>query len=407
MLKCPECGKEVSSAASTCPHCGYPLKQKTDDNIVKNDDDGSNNSKPEKIAKTSNNKKKLTIGIIAILIVLVLAVAGGFIVPQIVANYKEKQQEDKYNQAGELVIEGKYNDAIELYTQLGKFKDSESKATSAKYALAEKYLKSEQYVLALTLYSNLGSYKDSAVKAKIAQQCQTPKGQFLYDLSCALSARWAIKMSNEDSVFLCPEDEVYSLVDAELSILSKYDASKIRSIKDAEFEEHIQNYIKALKDSRNIISTIKTEESQDKWGDYYDDRLENIAYFYDNGLTMNSKKDQDRLNEMYYEYQDKEIYDEICSNVSLVSHRFDYESNNLILTIKNDSKYSLSYMQVNCNFYKEENGNKKLVNTNTSNMLYNVDAKSTMVFEIYAPDPNTWNAFYWSAMPYDDFEYKT
>ncbi len=27
LIQCPECGKEVSTAASSCPHCGYPLKK--------------------------------------------------------------------------------------------------------------------------------------------------------------------------------------------------------------------------------------------------------------------------------------------------------------------------------------------------------------------------------------------
>ena len=27
LIKCPECGKEVSSSAVNCPHCGYPLSQ--------------------------------------------------------------------------------------------------------------------------------------------------------------------------------------------------------------------------------------------------------------------------------------------------------------------------------------------------------------------------------------------
>lgn len=27
LMKCPECGKEVSTAATSCPHCGYPLKK--------------------------------------------------------------------------------------------------------------------------------------------------------------------------------------------------------------------------------------------------------------------------------------------------------------------------------------------------------------------------------------------
>lgn len=26
LIKCPECGKEVSTVADTCPHCGYPIK---------------------------------------------------------------------------------------------------------------------------------------------------------------------------------------------------------------------------------------------------------------------------------------------------------------------------------------------------------------------------------------------
>ena len=26
LIKCPECQKDVSTAAETCPHCGYPLK---------------------------------------------------------------------------------------------------------------------------------------------------------------------------------------------------------------------------------------------------------------------------------------------------------------------------------------------------------------------------------------------
>ena len=27
LIKCPECGKEVSDKASACIHCGYPLAE--------------------------------------------------------------------------------------------------------------------------------------------------------------------------------------------------------------------------------------------------------------------------------------------------------------------------------------------------------------------------------------------
>lgn len=33
LIKCVECGKEVSSNAEACPHCGNPLK--TEDELVK------------------------------------------------------------------------------------------------------------------------------------------------------------------------------------------------------------------------------------------------------------------------------------------------------------------------------------------------------------------------------------
>ena len=30
LIKCPECGKEISDQAEFCPHCGYPIKKKND-----------------------------------------------------------------------------------------------------------------------------------------------------------------------------------------------------------------------------------------------------------------------------------------------------------------------------------------------------------------------------------------
>jgi len=35
LIKCPECGHEVSTLADSCPNCGYPLKPKKDKNVVK------------------------------------------------------------------------------------------------------------------------------------------------------------------------------------------------------------------------------------------------------------------------------------------------------------------------------------------------------------------------------------
>ena len=31
MVKCPECGQDISNLAVTCPHCGYPVKKMNDE----------------------------------------------------------------------------------------------------------------------------------------------------------------------------------------------------------------------------------------------------------------------------------------------------------------------------------------------------------------------------------------
>ena len=32
LIKCPECGKEISDMANSCPNCGYPIKENTQHN---------------------------------------------------------------------------------------------------------------------------------------------------------------------------------------------------------------------------------------------------------------------------------------------------------------------------------------------------------------------------------------
>ena len=34
LIKCPECGHDVSDTAETCPNCGYRLKEKTTIHLI-------------------------------------------------------------------------------------------------------------------------------------------------------------------------------------------------------------------------------------------------------------------------------------------------------------------------------------------------------------------------------------
>ena len=35
LIKCPECGKEISDKAKVCIHCGYPLNEQKEDFYIK------------------------------------------------------------------------------------------------------------------------------------------------------------------------------------------------------------------------------------------------------------------------------------------------------------------------------------------------------------------------------------
>lgn len=62
LIKCPECGKEVSDKAKSCIHCGYPInvsKVKTNDEIIE------------------HAKQKKKIGLIVFIILIILGIGIG------------------------------------------------------------------------------------------------------------------------------------------------------------------------------------------------------------------------------------------------------------------------------------------------------------------------------------------
>ena len=79
LIKCSECGKEVSSKAKSCPNCGYPISNiEEKENIKKNNSDNDDVILVSKRDESLNKFKSIyTIGLgaisfIAIIVVLVM-----------------------------------------------------------------------------------------------------------------------------------------------------------------------------------------------------------------------------------------------------------------------------------------------------------------------------------------------
>ena len=69
-----------------------------------------------------------------------------------------------YKKAMALYEEGKYEEAIVLFLELGDYEDSAEKVTACNYGIAMNFYNSKDYATAMNLFTTLGDYEDSAEK---------------------------------------------------------------------------------------------------------------------------------------------------------------------------------------------------------------------------------------------------
>lgn len=160
MIKCPECGREISDKATTCPECGYALNS---EELEKNSDELKDNEESE-INKTSEineeistkkeflGRKRIKIAAIAVGVVLVL----------IVAFFLTGDFRDYYNAVG-LLEDKEYQEARNEFVKLEGYKDSDDKIMECEYQMALSFIESEEYEKAIDMLKNplVNKYKDS------------------------------------------------------------------------------------------------------------------------------------------------------------------------------------------------------------------------------------------------------
>ena len=98
LIKCPECGKEISDKSKKCPECGYPIK---------------------KLKKKSGTKRKIIIPLIIVIGIIFIISITAIIIK--LSNGKSTQQVEQQTQT-EIVTEAPLNDyeyaAINLVNKL-------------------------------------------------------------------------------------------------------------------------------------------------------------------------------------------------------------------------------------------------------------------------------------------------
>ena len=119
LIKCPECGKEISDKASSCPNCGCPIEvQKTEvaNNISEQPITGQS---PKKL-----NKKIIPIAVILVVVAIICAVI--YNVKVVKPRKLEEQNKAAYEEAIALAEKGKYEEANDLFDTIPEYEDVET-----------------------------------------------------------------------------------------------------------------------------------------------------------------------------------------------------------------------------------------------------------------------------------------
>lgn len=116
LIKCPECGKDVSDQAEKCPNCGHPINGTA---VHPDVSDRENHA-------SQGNRKKVLIGLVVAVVVVIVAAVAYFVATA---------DSRAYAQAQELYTAGDYQGALEMFTELGDYEDSSAMAEQCEYEL--------------------------------------------------------------------------------------------------------------------------------------------------------------------------------------------------------------------------------------------------------------------------------
>lgn len=240
LIKCPECGKEISDKAETCPNCGYPIVEKVDEantNMVNEEIIVSEVNQTEK--KRLSKRGMITIAVIVTAIILV-----GVAYFALTANARN------YDSAIKLFENEKYQEARDKFSELGNYKDSKKMLEKCKYEL-------------------------------------TVDGQFMRSLSKGLMARWAESAAQTEKGNTSEDPDLYSKY-CEIELEQIEDFSK-QTFDNAGLETDAKQYIEYLKTAQDATKyyTVDYITYQTQWSDTYAKRTILLQRFVDEyGLTV-------------------------------------------------------------------------------------------------------------------------
>ena len=299
LVKCPECGKEVSDKADKCPNCGCPIEDF---------EKLSQFEKPAPKPKTPKEKKTVSKKAIAIACVALVACIGG-------GSYYWVQTQDSrhYASAMEMYNEGEYKEALNGFKELGNYEDSKKMVKKCEYEL-------------------------------------TTDRQFIRALEDALMERWDIVLKDEESGAYVDGERYKEYCQLELKHIKEF---KNKEFNDQQLQEYANKYIDAL--NTGMDATIHFNNNYtafDKtWSEITSQRVMLIGKFVNDYKLKVDEKYQDVMDDMLIDassVQQEEDFKSISQKIadSAILEKKDAYKYSVTMTNTSDKTYDYYSMTI-------------------------------------------------------------
>lgn len=416
LIKCPECGKEISSKAKRCVHCGKSFSEDLKRKVIicpecENEIERGTKICPKcgapitrKGIKLSEKAKRIIFVLTAIIGVICVGIIISYFALQDYFSYKEamnnfnqgnyqlaaeqfsvleeykdssaQYQNCIYTMAKELYQDGKLSEAAEQLETVRDYSDSEDILKDIYYTQAHEFYDAEEYEKAIPLFENAAGYKDADELLADSQYQISTDGQFLKALKIGLQNRWDLT-NNQITVEVMglpvntsTVDDYKKFVQQELDQISIYEKKEFN---DEGLGRCAKEYIAALHLQEKALAykAIDSDRYDTEWGEGLNKRsklLKELVSKYN--FTVDDEY-LSNLNEMVLrgevnkEHENLELQIQKMINVDYTLSSGGKSSKTYEMVIENTSVVNFSSFHVNVKLVNDEGVVVETVKTNT------------------------------------------
>lgn len=240
---CPECKNSIDKGCVICPICAYPIKDEVD----------RKNKQKIKI-------KKIVSAVIIIVIIAIVMIMSLFFLRE------KKEKEEKYSQANNYYESDQFDKAVEIYNQLSDYKKSKSKCKIAKLGkqlqeadnlISQNIITEEDITFCDNILSETKEYsKLKKIRNTVVNKVYDKAAEYKFssnDLEGSLERKYELAKLVEEDKDISQIEEIY--VD--------YKAYN-NAIKELEKENYKAAYDECVKisDNNEVPSTFKNSYKQ-------------------------------------------------------------------------------------------------------------------------------------------------